>query len=111
PKVREAMLDVARFWLRTGVDGFRLDAVPYLFEEEGTNSENLPATHDFLAQVRAMVDAEFPGRIMLAEANQWPHDVVEYFGTPQAPECHMCFHFPVMPRIFYALREQSAQAI
>src|SRR5690625_1201146 len=82
PKVREAMLDVARFWLRTGVDGFRLDAVPYLFEEEGTNGENLPATHDFLAQVRAMVDAEFPGRILLAEANQWPHDVVEYFMGP-----------------------------
>ena len=111
PKVREAMLDVARFWLRTGVDGFRLDAVPYLFEEEGTNGENLPATHDFLAQVRAMVDAEFPGRILLAEANQWPHDVVEYFGTPEQPECHMCFHFPVMPRIFYALREQNATAI
>src|SRR5699024_5343791 len=111
PAVREAMMDVARFWLRTGVDGFRLDAVPYLFEEEGTSSENLPATHDFLARVRAMVDAEFPGRIMLAEANQWPHEVVEYFGTTQAPECHMCFHFPVMPRIFYALREQSAAAI
>ncbi|SEF00265.1 maltose alpha-D-glucosyltransferase/ alpha-amylase [Ruania alba] len=111
PRVREAMFEVVRFWMRTGVDGFRLDAVPYLFEEEGTNSENLPATHTFLAQVRAMVDEEFPGRLMLAEANQWPHEVVEYFGTADAPECHMCFHFPVMPRIFYSLREQSARSI
>ncbi|MGC0274125.1 maltose alpha-D-glucosyltransferase [Pseudactinotalea sp. Z1739] len=111
PRVLEAMMDVVRFWLRKGVDGFRLDAVPYLFEEEGTNSENLPATHEFLADVRAMVDAEFPGRLMLAEANQWPRDVVAYFGTPERPECHMCFHFPVMPRIYYALREQSAGAI
>lgn len=111
PRVREAMFDVVRFWLRTGVDGFRLDAVPYLFEEEGTDCENLPATHEFLAAVRAMVDAEFPGRLMLAEANQWPADVVAYYGTEEAPECHMCFHFPVMPRIFYALREQSARSI
>ncbi|TMZ47301.1 trehalose synthase, partial [Klebsiella pneumoniae] len=111
PRVVEAMFDVIRFWLRTGVDGFRLDAVPYLFEEEGTNCENLPATHELLAQVRAMVDAEFPGRLMLAEANQWPQDVVAYYGSEDAPECHMCFHFPVMPRIFYALREQSARSI
>ncbi|WP_147917877.1 maltose alpha-D-glucosyltransferase [Ruania zhangjianzhongii] len=111
PRVRAAMFDVVRFWLRTGVDGFRLDAVPYLFEEEGTDCENLPATHEFLAAVRAMVDAEFPGRLMLAEANQWPADVVAYYGTEDAPECHMCFHFPVMPRIFYALREQSARSI
>ena len=111
PRVREAMFDVVRFWLRTGVDGFRLDAVPYLFEEEGTDCENLPATHEFLAAVREMVDAEFPGRLMLAEANQWPADVVAYYGTEDAPECHMCFHFPVMPRIFSALREQSARSI
>ncbi len=111
PKVQEAMLDVARYWLRIGVDGFRLDAVPYLFEEEGTNCENLPQTHAFLARLRAMVDAEFPGRILLAEANQWPVDVVDYFGTPDAPECHMCFHFPVMPRIYYALRDQRARQI
>ncbi|WP_159619476.1 maltose alpha-D-glucosyltransferase [Ruania rhizosphaerae] len=111
PRVREAMFDIVRFWLRTGVDGFRLDAVPYLFEEDGTDGENLPRTHEFLAEVRALVDAEFPGRLMLAEANQWPHDVVEYFGSAEAPECHMCFHFPVMPRIFYALREQSARSI
>lgn len=111
PHVREAMKDVARFWLRMGIDGFRLDAVPYLFEEEGTNCENLPRTHEYLAELRAMVDAEFPGRILLAEANQWPSDVVQYYGTDDAPECHMCFHFPVMPRIFYALRDQRATAI
>jgi len=111
PRVVDAMLDVARFWLGLGVDGFRLDAVPYLFEAEGTNCENLPATHAFLRRVRVMVDEEFPGRIILAEANQWPEDVVHYFGTAEAPECHMCFHFPVMPRIFYALRDQRATQI
>ncbi|RPF20214.1 maltose alpha-D-glucosyltransferase [Myceligenerans xiligouense] len=111
PLVAEAMLDVARFWLRLGVDGFRLDAVPYLFEAEGTNCENLPETHRFLRRVRKMVDAEFPGRILLAEANQWPQDVVEYFGTEDEPECHMCFHFPVMPRIFYAIRDQRANRL
>jgi maltose alpha-D-glucosyltransferase / alpha-amylase len=111
PRVAEAMIDVARFWLRLGVDGFRLDAVPYLFERDGTNGENLPETHEFLRRLRAAIDEEFPGRIMLAEANQWPEDVVEYFGTEAEPECHMCFHFPVMPRIFYALRDQRATAI
>ncbi|PFG20271.1 maltose alpha-D-glucosyltransferase/alpha-amylase [Serinibacter salmoneus] len=111
PAVQEAMFDVVRFWLRTGVDGFRLDAVPYLFEEEGTNGENLPATHEFLADLRAMVDAEAPGTVLLAEANQWPQDVVAYFGTPERPECHMCFHFPVMPRIYYGLRDQRANNI
>lgn len=111
PHVREAMKDVARFWLRLGVDGFRLDAVPYLFEEEGTNCENLPQTHAYLAELRAMVDAEFPGRIMLAEANQWPEDVIPYYGTAEAPECHMCFHFPVMPRIFYSIKDQRANQI
>jgi maltose alpha-D-glucosyltransferase/alpha-amylase len=111
PVVQEAMLDVARFWLSLGVDGFRLDAVPYLFEADGTNGENLPATHAFLARLRRTVDSEFPGRILLAEANQWPRDVVAYFGTDEEPECHLCFHFPVMPRIFSALRTQSATAI
>ena len=111
PAVREAVKDAARFWLRLGVDGFRLDAVPYLFEEEGTNCENLPRTHQYLREMRAMVDAEFPGRIMLAEANQWPQDVVDYFGTDDEPECHLCFHFPVMPRIYYALRDQRANQI
>ncbi|WP_374204917.1 maltose alpha-D-glucosyltransferase [Actinotalea sp. C106] len=111
PSVREAMKDVARFWLRIGVDGFRLDAVPYLFEEEGTNCENLPRTHAYLAEMRRMVDEEFPGRIMLAEANQWPEDVIPYYGTEDAPECHMCFHFPVMPRIFYSIKDQRANQI
>jgi len=111
PKVREAMFDVLRFWARLGVDGFRLDAVPYLFEEEGTNCENLPRTHEFLRDLRAMVDEEFPGTLLLAEANQWPQDVVEYYGTEAEPECHMCFHFPVMPRIYAALREQHSHSI
>ena len=111
PRVVEAMLDVGRFWLGIGVDGFRLDAVPYLFEAEGTNCENLPETHAFLRKVRAMIDEEFPGRIMLAEANQWPEDVVHYFGTEEEPECHMCFHFPVMPRIYYSIRDQRATQI
>ncbi|HEY3438634.1 MAG TPA: maltose alpha-D-glucosyltransferase [Actinotalea sp.] len=111
PYVRDAMKDVARFWLRLGVDGFRLDAVPYLFEEEGTNCENLPQTHAYLREMRAMVDQEFPGRIMLAEANQWPEDVAPYFGTEDEPECHMCFHFPVMPRIFYSIKDQRANQI
>ena len=111
PKVVDAMIDVARFWCQVGVDGFRLDAVPYLFEDEGTNCENLPATHEFLRTVRKVIDTEFPGRIMLAEANQWPEEVVEYYGTDEDPECHMCFHFPVMPRIFYSIKDQRAKPI
>ena len=111
PAVIEAIHDVIRFWARTGVDGFRLDAVPYLIESEGTNCENLAGTHEIIAGIREMLDREFPGTITLAEANQWPEDVVEYFGTEEAPECTMCFHFPVMPRIFYALRQGSAEAI
>ncbi|USQ75615.1 maltose alpha-D-glucosyltransferase [Ornithinimicrobium cryptoxanthini] len=109
--VKEAMFDVVRFWMDMGIDGFRLDAVPYLFEEEGTSCENLPKTHEFLASLRAMVDQEYPGRVLLAEANQMPAEVVDYFGTPEAPECHMCFHFPVMPRLYYALRDESAAPI
>ena len=111
PAVIEAIHDVIRFWARTGVDGFRLDAIPYLTESEGTNCENLTGTHEIIAGIRQMLDREFPGTITLAEANQWPEDVVEYFGTEEAPECTMCFHFPVMPRIFYALRQGSAEAI
>ena len=111
PAVIEAVHDIIRFWARTGVDGFRLDAVPYLAEREGTNCENLPDTHTVVAGIRQMLDHEFPGTITLAEANQWPVDVVEYFGTPEAPECTMCFHFPVMPRIYYALREGSSRAV
>jgi len=111
PAVQAAMFDVVRFWMDLGIDGFRLDAVPYLFEEEGTNCENLPKTHEFLARLRAMVDQEYPGRILLAEANQMPHEVVDYFGTAEAPESHMCFHFPVMPRLYYSLREEKAAPI
>ncbi|MDQ1288425.1 MAG: maltose alpha-D-glucosyltransferase / alpha-amylase [Actinomycetota bacterium] len=111
PAVQEAVLDVIRFWLDLGIDGIRLDAVPYLFEAEGTNCENLPATHDYLRRIRRVVDEDYPGRILLAEANQWPKDVVAYFGTESEPECHMAFHFPVMPRIYYALREERAAPI
>lgn len=107
--VQNAMIDTLRFWLDLGIDGFRLDAVPYLFEQEGTNCENLPRTHEFLKRCRKVVDDEYPGRILLAEANQWPSDVVEYFGDPQVggDECHMAFHFPLMPRIFMAVRRES----
>ncbi|HOW94820.1 MAG TPA: maltose alpha-D-glucosyltransferase, partial [Mycolicibacterium fallax] len=109
PAVAEAMLDVLRFWLDLGIDGFRLDAVPYLFEREGTNCENLPETHAFLKRCRKVIDDEYPGRVLLAEANQWPADVVEYFGDPATggDECHMAFHFPLMPRIFMAVRRES----
>ncbi|MFF2844567.1 maltose alpha-D-glucosyltransferase [Paenarthrobacter sp. NPDC057981] len=111
PKVIEALYDVIRFWLDQGIDGFRADAIPYLFEEEGTNCENLPATHTFLQDLRRMVDENYPGRVIIAEANQPPHEVVEYFGTDDAPECHMAFHFPIMPRLYYALRDQKAAPI
>jgi maltose alpha-D-glucosyltransferase/alpha-amylase len=112
PEVREEMFKVVRFWLDLGLDGFRLDAVPYLYEREGTNCENLPETHEFLADLRAMVDREYGGeRVLLAEANQWPEDVVDYFGTVERPECHMCFHFPLMPRMFMALRREQRYPI
>jgi maltose alpha-D-glucosyltransferase/alpha-amylase len=109
PAVQEDMLNVIRFWLDLGIDGFRLDAVPYLFESEGTNCENLPETHQFLKRLRKFVDDEYPGRVLLAEANQWPADVVEYFGdhATGGDECHMAFHFPLMPRIFMAVRRES----
>jgi maltose alpha-D-glucosyltransferase / alpha-amylase len=109
PAVQEAMLDVLRFWLDLGIDGFRLDAVPYLYKREGTNCENLPETHQFLKRVREVVDKEFPDKVMLAEANQWPSDVVQYFGDYEAggDECHMAFHFPLMPRLFMAVRRES----
>jgi len=106
PAVRETMLDQLRFWLDLGLDGFRLDAVPYLFEEDGTNCENLPRTHEFLKEVRATVDREYPDRVLLAEANQWPEDCVPYFGD--GDECHMAFHFPVMPRMFMSVRREDA---
>ncbi|MFW5739141.1 MAG: maltose alpha-D-glucosyltransferase, partial [Myxococcota bacterium] len=105
PKVLEEMLGVMRFWLDLGVDGFRADAVPYLIEREGTNCENLPETHALLKKLRAFVDENYPGRVLLAEANQWPEDVLEYFGD--GDEFHMAFNFPVMPRIFMALRQED----
>ncbi len=109
PEVQEAMLDIVRFWLQLGFDGLRLDAVPYLFEREGTNCENLSETHAYLKRLRKVVDAEFEDRVLLAEANQWPEDVVDYFGD--GDECHMAFHFPVMPRMFMALRREEAKPI
>ncbi|NHU85845.1 maltose alpha-D-glucosyltransferase [Kocuria sp. JC486] len=111
PKVEEAVFDVVKFWLDMGIDGFRADAIPYLVEEDGTNCENLPGTHDFLVRLRRMVDEQYPGRVIIAEANQPPEEVVEYYGSEEDPECHMCFHFPIMPRIFYALRDQKAAPI
>jgi maltose alpha-D-glucosyltransferase/alpha-amylase len=108
PRVQEAVLEALRFWLDLGIDGFRLDAVPYLFEQEGTNCENLPQTHEFLKRVRAEVDRLYPDRVLLCEANQWPADVVQYFGDPKrGDECHMAFHFPVMPRLFMGVRRES----
>ncbi|MGA4668539.1 maltose alpha-D-glucosyltransferase [Propionibacteriaceae bacterium Y1923] len=109
PRVAEEMFAALRFWLDKGIDGFRLDAVPYLVEQDGTNCENLPGTHDILKRARVIVDADYPGRILLCEANQWPHDVVEYLGM--GDECHMAFHFPVMPRLFMALKQGRRDAI
>jgi maltose alpha-D-glucosyltransferase/alpha-amylase len=112
PRVQEAILEALRFWLDLGIDGFRLDAVPYLFEEEGTNCENLPRTHEFLKRVRSEVDRLYPDRVLLCEANQWPADVVAYFGDPKrGDECHMAFHFPVMPRLFMGVRRESRYPI
>jgi len=101
PQVQAAMLDAMRFWLDKGLDGFRCDAVPYLFEREGTSCENLPETHVFLKRLRASLDAQYRGRVLLAEANQWPRDVRPYFGD--GDEFHMAFHFPLMPRMYMAV--------
>jgi maltose alpha-D-glucosyltransferase/alpha-amylase len=104
PEVQEQVLAALRFWLDLGLDGFRLDAVPYLFEREGTNCENLPETHEFLKYVRSEIDKSHEDIVLLAEANQWPEDVVHYYG--EGDECHMAFHFPLMPRMFMAARRQ-----
>ncbi len=109
PQVRRAMIRLIRYWLDMGVDGFRMDAVPYLYEREGTNCENLPETHEFLRSVRQAVDKSHPGRILLCEANQWPQDVRAYFGD--GDECHMAFNFPVMPRLFMSLRREDRHPI
>jgi maltose alpha-D-glucosyltransferase/alpha-amylase len=105
PRVRKAVLKVMRFWLDMGVDGMRLDAVPYLVEREGTQCANLPETHAILKEIRRELDARYPNRMLLAEANQWPSDVRAYFGD--GDECHMAFHFPLMPRLFMALRQED----
>jgi len=109
PRVLEAMLQTMRFWLDMGVDGFRLDAIPYLVEREGTNNENLRETHAVIKQLRAAIDANYENRFLLAEANQWPEDVREYFGD--GDECHMAYHFPLMPRIYMAIAQADRYPI
>jgi maltose alpha-D-glucosyltransferase/alpha-amylase len=105
PLVREAVKEIADFWFDMGVDGFRLDAIPYLYEREGTNCENLPETHAYLRELRSYIDSHYPGRLLLAEANQWPEDAIAYFG--KGDECNMAFHFPLMPRLFMAIRMED----
>jgi maltose alpha-D-glucosyltransferase/alpha-amylase len=109
PKVVEAVIRVMRFWLDMGVDGLRLDAIPYLCVRSGTHNENLPETHAVLRRMRAVVDAHYAGRMFLAEANQWPEDVLEYFG--EGDECHMAYHFPLMPRIYMAVAQEDRHPI
>jgi maltose alpha-D-glucosyltransferase/alpha-amylase len=109
PLVRQEVFRIMRLWLDRGLDGLRLDAVPYLYEQEGTSCESLPQTHVFLKQLRAILDREYPDRMLLAEANQWPVEVLPYFGD--SDECHMAFQFPLMPRLFMALRKENAAPI
>jgi len=109
PAVRQEMLDIMAFWLDRGIDGFRVDAVPYLFEREGTNCENLPETHAFCKEMRRLVDERYPGTLLLAEANQWPSELVSYFGDDD--EFHMAFNFPLMPRMFSAIRREQSRPI
>ncbi|MCQ0989249.1 maltose alpha-D-glucosyltransferase [Jiella marina] len=109
PKVMEEVLSIMHFWLDKGVDGLRLDAIPYLVEREGTNNENLPETHDVLKAIRADLDKHYPDRMLLAEANQWPEDTRPYFG--EGDECHMAFHFPLMPRMYMALAQEDRHPI
>lgn len=110
PQVMKAVLSVMRYWLDMGIDGLRLDAIPYLIERDGTNNENLPETHVVLKQIRAEIDANYPDRMLLAEANQWPEDTQLYFGDVKGDngdECHMAFHFPLMPRMYMALAQED----
>jgi len=109
PQVMSAVLRIMRFWLDIGVDGFRLDAIPYLVEREGTHNENLPETHEVIKKLRAAVDAHYKNRFLLAEANQWPEDVREYFGD--GDECHMAYHFPLMPRIYMSIAQEDRYPI
>ena len=111
PQVHEEMFNAIRFWLDLGIDGFRVDAIPYLYEREGTNCENLPETHTFLKKMRRMVDAEYPNTLLIAEANQWPDELLPYFGTANEPEFQMCFHFPIMPRLYMALKKGDKTAV
>jgi maltose alpha-D-glucosyltransferase/alpha-amylase len=105
PQVMKAVINVMRWWLDLGIDGLRLDAVPYLIEREGTTNENLPETHDILKLIRKEVDRDYPGRLLLAEANMWPEDTQQYFGD--GDECHMAFHFPLMPRMYMAIAQED----
>ena len=105
PQVLKAVIRTMRFWLDMGVDGFRLDAIPYLCEREGTSNENLPETHAVIKRIRASLDTHYPNRLLLAEANQWPEDVSEYFGA--GDECHMAYHFPLMPRMYMAIAQED----
>ena len=109
PAVIEAMLKTMAYWLDMGVDGFRLDAIPYLIERDGTSNENLRETHDVIKQIRRRIDATFPGRLLLAEANMWPEDVREYFGDDD--ECHMAYHFPLMPRMYMAIAQEDRHPV
>ncbi len=109
PEVADTMIDLVRFWLDLGFDGFRLDAVPYLYQRDGTSGEHLPETHTFIRRIRKQLEADYPGRILLAEANGWPSDVADYFGD--GDECHLCFHFPLMPRLFMAVRREQRYPI
>ncbi|HEX2864241.1 MAG TPA: maltose alpha-D-glucosyltransferase [Deinococcales bacterium] len=111
PRVQQEMFDIINFWMDMGLDGFRVDAIPYLFEREGTNCENLPETHAFLRRLRAFVQERYPQAVLLAEANQWPDDVIQYFGTAEEPEFHMSFHFPIMPRIFMSVRREERRPL
>lgn len=106
PRVLEEVLSVMHFWLDAGIDGLRLDAIPYLIERDGTSNENLPETHDVLRKIRADLDTHYPDRMLLAEANMWPEDTQQYFG-PQGDECHMAFHFPLMPRMYMAVAQED----
>jgi maltose alpha-D-glucosyltransferase/alpha-amylase len=106
-EVHEAVFRVLDFWLERGVDGLRLDAIPYLYERDGTSCENLPPTHDFLKKLRVYLDSRHKNRVLLAEANQWPEDAVAYFGGDSGDECHMCFHFPIMPRLFMSIQMED----
>lgn len=109
PAVQQELLDVLDYWIDLGVDGFRVDAAPYLFERDNTNCENLAETHAYVKRMRAHLNARWPGRIMLAEANQWPEDVRAYFGDDD--EFHMAFHFPIMPRLYMALKQNSRRSL